>query len=64
VGELASPPVSAGLQDTLYEALLKFLRSGYGQIPIEDPVQGVVGMLRLEELMEAYHREIQRLKQE
>jgi len=64
VGELASPPVSAGLQDTLYEALLKFLRSGYGQIPIEDPAQGVVGMLRLEELMEAYHREIQRLKQE
>ncbi len=64
VGELASAPVSIHLEDSLYEALIKFLRSGYGQIPIEDPELGVVGMLRLEELMEAYHREIQKLKEE
>ncbi len=64
VGELASPPVSVNVEDSLYEALIKFLRSGYGQIPIEDPQVGVVGMLRLEELMEAYHKEIQRLKEE
>ena len=64
VGELAAPPVSVGLEDSLYDALLKFLRSGYGQLPIEDEATGVVGMLRLEQLMAAYHREVQRLQQE
>ncbi|WP_245802411.1 chloride channel protein [Desulfacinum hydrothermale] len=64
VGELASPPVSVDIEDSLYDALIKFLKSGYGRIPIEDPQTGVVGVLRLEELMEAYHKEIQRLKED
>ncbi|MGQ9483803.1 MAG: chloride channel protein [Desulfosoma sp.] len=64
VGELASPPVSVRPDESLYEALMKFLSSGYGQIPVEERDLGVVGMLRLEELMQAYHREIQRLRDE
>lgn len=61
VGELASPPVKVTPDESLYEALIKFLASGYGQIPVEENDLGVVGMLRLEELMHAYYKEIQKL---
>jgi CIC family chloride channel protein len=66
VGDLAERPVSIGLNETLYEALIKFIRSGYGQIPIlEDDRPGrLAGVLSLEELMEAYHQEMIRLEQE
>ncbi len=66
VGDLAEKPVSVGLNETLYEALIKFIRSGYGQIPIlaEDDRSGrLAGVLSLEELMEAYHQEMIRVKQ-
>ncbi|UCG11458.1 MAG: chloride channel protein [Deltaproteobacteria bacterium] len=65
VGDLAEKPVAVGLNETLYEALIKFIRSGYGQIPIlEDDQPGhLVGVLSLEELMEAYHQEMIRLQQ-
>jgi chloride channel protein, CIC family len=63
VGELSSPPASLNLNDNLYEALDLFLRSNYGQIPIEDPQTGVIGVARFEDLMEAYHREVQKLKE-
>jgi CIC family chloride channel protein len=63
VGELASPPVSLGLNDNLYDALNLFLLSQYGQIPIEDNRTGVIGVVRFEDLMEAYHLEIQNLKE-
>jgi chloride channel protein, CIC family len=61
VRDLVLPPVSIQMDDNLYDALIKFLESGYGQIPIEDGDSGVIGTLMLEELMEAYHSEIQRL---
>jgi len=63
VGELAESPVWVTLSETLYDALIKFIRSGYGQIPIvEDEMPGqLAGMLQLEELMEAYHQEMVRL---
>ncbi len=64
VGELASPPVSCSPDESLYEALMKFLSSGYGQIPVEEKDIGVVGILRLEELMHAYHKEIQKLRED
>lgn len=64
VGELASPPVSVAPEESLYEALMKFLASGYGQIPVEEKERGVVGMLRMEELMHAYHREMQKLRED
>ncbi len=61
VGELANPPVSVGLDESLYDGLIKFLRSGYGQLPIEQEGIGVVGVLGLEELMEAYRKEVEGL---
>jgi chloride channel protein, CIC family len=63
VGELASAPRSVSLDDNLYEALLVFLQTGYGQIPIEDRENGLIGILRLEDLMDIYHRQIQSLKE-
>jgi len=65
VGDLVEKPVAIGLNETLYEALIKFISSGYGQIPIirdEHPGR-LTGMLSLAELMEAYHREMLRLEQ-
>lgn len=64
VGELATDPVSLRLEDSLYDALVKFLRSGYGQIPIVNQENNLVGIMRLDELMGAYHNEILRLKGE
>jgi CIC family chloride channel protein len=63
VGELADKPVSVGLHESLYEALIKFIRTGYGQIPIVDAdEQGrLVGVLSLQELVQAYHLAILRL---
>jgi CIC family chloride channel protein len=65
VGDLVEKPVAIGLNETLYEALIKFISSGYGQIPIlkEDRPGRLTGVLSLEELMEAYHQEMLRLEQ-
>jgi CIC family chloride channel protein len=64
VGDLAEKPVFIGLNETLYEALIKFISSGYGQLPIlrEDRPGRLVGALSLGELMEAYHGEMVRLE--
>jgi CIC family chloride channel protein len=65
VGELAEEPVAIGLNETLYEALIKFIRSGYGQIPIldDDHPGSLAGVLSLQELMEAYHQKMVYLEQ-
>ncbi|MEE9121131.1 MAG: chloride channel protein [Syntrophobacteria bacterium] len=64
VGDLAEKPVAIGLNETLYEALIKFIRSGYGRIPIlsEEFPGRLAGLLSLEELMRAYHEEMVRLE--
>ncbi len=59
--DLVSPPVSVAPDDSLSEALLKFLETGYGRIPIEDNEKGVIGMLGLEDLLARYHLELQKL---
>jgi len=64
VGELASAPVSVELDESLYDALVKFLQTGYGRVPIVDEESGLIGLLRFEELMAAYHREITRLRED
>jgi CIC family chloride channel protein len=66
VGDLAEKPVSVDLNENLYEALIKFIHCGYGQIPIlgDDRSARLAGVLSLEELMEAYHREMIRVAQE
>src|SRR5208283_2345572 len=57
--DLVAPPVSVAPDDSLSEALLKFLETGYGQIPIEDSETGVIGMLGMEDLLARYHQELQ-----
>ena len=65
VGDLVEKPVAIGLNETLYEALIKFISSGYGQIPIirDEHPRRLAGMISLAELMEAYHQEMLRLEQ-
>jgi len=63
VGELASPPVSIEPEDNLYDAMLLFLQTGYGQIPIVDGQAGLTGLLRLQDLMEAYQQEMDKLRE-
>jgi len=45
--DLVSPPVSVSPDESLSEALHKFLETGYEQIPIEDNETGVIGMLSM-----------------
>ena len=62
VRDLISPPVSVTLDESLSEALLKFLETGYGKIPIEDHEGQVVGMLGLEDLLTCYQQELHKLR--
>ncbi len=59
--DLVLPPVSVAPDESLYDALPKFLETGYGRIPIEDNEVGVIGLLGLEDLLARYQQEIHRL---
>ncbi len=63
LGELVSPPVFLELGDNLHDALVVFLETGYDRVPIIDSDTGLIGLLRLEDLMEAYHLEISSLRE-
>ncbi|RJX35174.1 MAG: chloride channel protein [Desulfarculus sp.] len=66
VGELCTQPVSLSLDQDLYSALLTFMDSGYGQIPVVDYQQGrqrILGMLQHEDVIAAYHAEVSRRMQ-
>ncbi|MHC1725947.1 MAG: CBS domain-containing protein [Syntrophobacteraceae bacterium] len=54
------PAVSIGGEESLSDALEIFLETGYDQIPIIDPDIGVIGMLRLEDILTRYHHEVQK----
>ncbi|MCF8040525.1 MAG: chloride channel protein [Desulfarculaceae bacterium] len=63
VGELCTPPISLSLDQSLYDALLVFLESGYGQLPVMEQKDGqmrILGMLDHSEVNAAYHREVSR----
>ena len=59
--DLVLPPVSVAPDESLSDALLKFLETGFGQIPVEDNETGVIGMIGMEELLARYHLELQKL---
>ncbi|MFZ0930539.1 MAG: chloride channel protein [Syntrophobacteraceae bacterium] len=59
--DLVSPPVSVSPDESLSEALHKFLETGYGQIPIEDNETRVIGMLGLQDLLARYQLELHKL---
>lgn len=60
VGELAGPPVHLKPGDNLFEALSKFIDSGYGEIPVVDEENGgtIWGLLAHEDVIGAYREEI------
>jgi len=62
--DLVSPSVSVAPDESLSEALLKFLETGYGRLPIEDSETGVIGMLGMEDLLARYHQELQKLDED
>lgn len=59
VGEICTKPVSLSLDQDLYEALLVFLDSGYGQLPVidkdADGNERILGLLSHEDVNAAYH---------
>ncbi len=64
IKDVAMPLVTLTPEESLYQALSKFLRSGYTQIPVvskTNPDQ-ILGYLRHEDLMMAYNKEIIRRK--
>lgn len=66
VKDVAMPLITLQPEENLYSALVKFLRSGYTQIPVVEPEDPdhVRGYLRHEDLMSAYNKEIIRRKAE
>lgn len=62
VGEIASKPYFVTTDEDLYSALLKFLDSRHDQLPVLGPQGGphILGMLRHEDVISAYHRELSR----
>ena len=61
VGELCGPPLSLKPEQDLNQALLTFLEAGYGQMPVVQEQDGrteVLGLLRHEDVMAAYHNEV------
>lgn len=64
VGELARKPASLSPQDDLYTALLKFVDTDYGQIPVIDPVDPaeVLGLVNREDVFRAYSKTIRDIK--
>ena len=64
VGELAGPAVYVRPEDDLFQALNKFLDSGYGQIPVVDMDhdQTIWGLLAHEDVIGAYQEQIIKLR--
>ena len=60
VGELAGPAVYVRPEDDLFQALSKFIDSGYGQIPVVDVKEdgAIWGLLAHEDVIETYRAEI------
>lgn len=66
VGELAHKPATLKPEDNLYTALLKFVDTNYGQIPITSPTDDkeILGLLNREDVFKAYSDTLKKLKEE
>ena len=64
VKDVAMPLYTLTPEESLYSALIKFLRSGYTQIPVVDErsPDHILGYLRHEDVMMAYNKEIMQRK--
>jgi CIC family chloride channel protein len=60
-GELCGEPAQVGPDQDLYHALLRFLDTGYTELPIvvyrNDRIE-VIGLLKHEDVISAYHKEV------
>lgn len=65
VGELARKPVLLKPEDNLYTALLKFVDTNYGEIPVTDPHDdnAIFGLLNRENVFKAYSDTLKRIKE-
>lgn len=65
VGELARKPARLRPEDDLYTALLKFVDTDYGQIPVVSPEDenAILGLLNREDVFKAYSNTLKRLKE-
>ena len=59
--DIVLPPVSVAPDESLSDALIKLLETGYGRLPIEDSELGVIGMLGMKDLLARYHLELEKL---
>ncbi|MBU0513297.1 MAG: chloride channel protein [Proteobacteria bacterium] len=61
VGDVAKDPVWVTTSETLYSALMKFIDSGFGTVPVVDVESGaILGLLDHEDVISAYHHEVDR----
>jgi len=62
--DISTPIVTCALEDDLHSVLVKFSKHGYGRLPVvETPdSQAVLGYVQYQEIMEAYQRELKRLR--
>ncbi len=65
VRDLMRKPASLGPQDNLYKALLVFVDTNYGEIPVIDPddATSVLGVLKREDVFKAYSKAIREIRQ-
>ncbi|MCK9240038.1 chloride channel protein [Desulfocurvus sp.] len=64
--DIAGPPATLLPADNLYAALLRFVDTGYGQIPVvrpDDPTH-ILGLLNREDVFQAYRAALARLRGE
>jgi CIC family chloride channel protein len=66
VGELARKPACLKPEDNLYTALLKFVDTDYGQLPVTRPDDdhAILGLLNREDVFKAYSDTLKSLKEE
>ncbi len=66
VGELARKPASLKPEDDLYTALLKFVDTGCGQLPVTAPGDdhAILGLLDREDVFKAYSDTLKKIKEE
>ena len=66
VGELARKPACLKPEDNLYTALLKFVDTDYGQLPVTEPDDdhAILGLLNREDVFKAYSDTLKKIKEE
>lgn len=66
ISDIASPLVTVTPEDNLHDALIKFLKFNYTQMPVVDPKDPnkIVGYLAHEDLINAYYKDILQRKKD